>query len=306
VSAVVPAWNVAPYIRDAIDRALAQRQPLLEVIVVNDGSPDTNALDEVMRIYAGRPDVVYLSRPNGGPSAARNTGLQAARGELIALLDGDDHWDEHYLSAQLEQFAADPTLDLVYCDARLFGTGPLVGRTFMQAAPSAGAPTLEALIAMRCAIPTTCVVARRRAMLEAGAFDERFRRCEDYDLWMRMSARGARFGYHRAVLASHRIRSGSAAADRAAMFESQALVYEKLAGVLGPAHPAAPAVRRAQARAAADHALERAKRHLAERSYRAAAEDVDRAYAYYGTAKLGLARFGLRAAPAIVRRLYLR
>jgi hypothetical protein len=123
---------------------------------------------------------------------------------------------------------------------------------------------------------------------------------------MRMSVRGAKLAYHRGVHAWHRIRAGSAAADRAAMFEAQALVYEKIADLVGPGHPIATDLARALARARADHALERAKQHLVDRRYRAAAADVDRAYAYYGSAKLGIARWGILAAPALVRRLYLR
>jgi glycosyltransferase involved in cell wall biosynthesis len=306
VSVVIPAWNVAAYIGEAIDGALAQRYPSREVIVVNDGSPDVEALDAVMHGYEGLDEVRYVTQPNGGPSAARNTGVRLARGELVAFLDGDDYWEADYLDLQVERLRRDPAIDLVYCDAWLFGDGALAGRRFMEAAPSEGEPTFEALVSMRCAIPTTCVVARREAMIAAGLFDDRFRRCEDYDLWMRMSARGSRVAYHRAVPAWHRIRAGSAAADRAAMFEAQALVYEKLAGIVGSDHAVAGVLDRARARATADHALERAKQHLEGRRYRAAAADVDRAYAYYGTAKLGLARWGIVAAPALIRRLYLR
>jgi hypothetical protein len=141
-------------------------------------------------------------------------------------------------------------------------------------------------------------------MIAAGLFDLRFRRCEDFDLWVRMSARGATWTYHRAVLAWHRLRPGSAAADRAAMFESQARVYEKLGALLGPNHPSSAKVARALARSRADHALELAKQHLAGGRYHDAVCDLDRAYAFYGTAKLSLARLGLRAAPAVMRRLY--
>ncbi len=197
VSVVIPAWNVAPFIGEAIDSVLAQRYPNRELIVVNDGSPDAAQLDDVLARYADRREIRYLRQPNGGPSAARNLGIRHARGELIALLDGDDTWDPEYLSAQVDFLEQNPSLDVVYCDARLFGTGPLAGRTFMDGAPSSGDPTFERLIAMECAIPTTCVVARREAMVTAGLFDERFRRCEDYDLWLRMSAAGARFGYQR-------------------------------------------------------------------------------------------------------------
>ena len=306
VSVVIPAWNVAPFLAQAVESVLEQRYPHHELIVVNDGSPDSDALDAVMAPFEARPGVRYLRQPNAGPSAARNVGIQLARGEFVAFLDGDDCWDPDYLAAQLAMFEQDPGLDVVYCDARLFGTGALAGRTFMEGAPSRGEPTLERLIAMDCAVPTTCVVARRSMLLSAGLFDERFRRCEDYDLWLRMSAVGAKFGYQRRVLAWHRLHATSAAADRVAMFESQMRVYAALRDRLGPSHPAAAAAARAHARAAADFALARAKRHLAARRYREAADDVGRAQAYYGTPKLALARLAIRSAPALVRRLYMR
>jgi len=304
VSIVIPAWNVAPFIGAAIDHALAQHWSRREVIVVNDGSPDTPALDAAMRGYSGRADVTYLKQSNAGPSGARNTGIRAARGDLIAFLDGDDYWDAEYLARQVDHLERDAHLDLVYCDARLFGVGPLAGRTFMDGAPSNGEPTLERLIAMEVSVPTTCVVARRAAIERAGLFDERFRRCEDYDLWLRMSAMGSRMTFHRAVLAWHRLHAASAAADRTAMFESQALVYAKLQAMLGPGHPCAALVSQAFARASADAALERGKRHLAARRYREAAADLDAAHAFYGTRKLALARLALRGAPALVRKLY--
>ena len=90
------------------------------------------------------------------------------------------------------------------------------------------------------------------------------------------------------------------------MFESQMRVYAALRDRLGPSHPAAEAAARAYARAAADFALARAKRHLAAGRYREAAEDLGRAQAYYGTRKLALARLAIRSAPALVKRLYLR
>jgi glycosyltransferase involved in cell wall biosynthesis len=306
VSVVIPAWNVAPFIRDAVDSVLAQQYHDREVLVVNDGSPDSDVLDAVMRWYEGAAGVHYFRQSNGGPSAARNLGIRRAQGDLVAFLDGDDYWDPGYLSAQVARFQEDPALDVVYCDARLFGTGVLAGRTFMEGAPSRGEPTLERLIAMECAVPTTCVVAKRATLLAAGLFDERFRRCEDYDLWLRMSAGGAKFAYQRAVLAGHRVHSSSAAADRVAMFESQMAVYAALRERLGPGHPAAGVANRAYERASADFALARAKRHLAARRYREAADDLGQAHAYYGTPKLALARLAIRSAPALVRRLYVR
>jgi hypothetical protein len=119
-----------------------------------------------------------------------------------------------------------------------------------------------------------------------------------------MSARGSRFGYHRGVLAFHRLHSGSAAADGVRMFESQLVVYRKLEVLLGPSHQAAPLVREQIRRAEADLALERSKQLLMAGEYPQAAEALESARRFYRSGKLALASLGLRAAPGLVRRMY--
>lgn len=141
-------------------------------------------------------------------------------------------------------------------------------------------------------------------MLAVGGFDESLRRCEDYDLWLRMAAAGARMGYHRAVLASRRIHGSSAAADRAAMMESQVRVFGKLAAQLGPAHPATASALRQARRAEADRALELSKRQLRAGAYREARALLAEARRFYRSRKLALAALGLRAAPGLLRRFY--
>jgi glycosyltransferase involved in cell wall biosynthesis len=304
VSVIIPAWNAAAFLPSAVDSVLAQSFDDIEVIVVNDGSPDTAALERVIAPYRSDPRVRYLVQENQGPGGARNTGVLAATGRYVAFLDADDWWTPSYLAAQLEQVRTNPELDLVYCDALLVGTSPLAGRTFMATTPSEGAVTLESLIALRCNVPTTCTLARRDAIIGAGLFDPQLRRCEDFDLWLRMSAAGSRFGYHRAVLAHHRYHDASAAADGVRMFESQLVVYRKLADLLGPAHPASPAFAAQIRRAEADMALERSKQLLLSGEYPEAADALNAARRFYRSRKLALAELGLRTAPGLVRKLY--
>ena len=304
VSVVIPAWNVAGYIGSAIESVLAQTHPDCELIIVNDGSPDSPELDRVVRRYGPRPEVTYIVQKNGGPGAARNTGIRAAGGEFVAFLDGDDWWEPTYLATQMAHFQADPSLDLVFCDARLAGESPQAGRTYMETSPSRGPVTLESLITLDTNIPTTCTVVRRRAVIDAGLFDPAIRRCEDFDLWFRMSLGGARMTYHRAVLAAHRIHAASAAADGVAMFESQIRVYRKCAALLPAGHPAAGLLERQIRRAEADLALAEGKRQLLAREYRQAARSLNTARRFYPSPKLTWVWLGLHAAPALVRRWY--
>jgi glycosyltransferase involved in cell wall biosynthesis len=304
VSVIVPAWNVAHFIPAAISSVFAQSFTDLELIVVNDGSPDTAALEAALSPFRGRPNTHYLVQENRGPSAARNAGILHARGRFVAFLDADDGWEPTYLEQQLARFSDDQALDVVYCDARLTGDSPLAGRTFMDTTPSIGSVTLEALITLTCNVLTTCAVARREAVVSAGLFDAAIRRCEDFDLWLRMSVHGSRFAYHRAVLAFHRLHAASAAADGVRMFESQLVVYRKLQTLLSASHPSAPLVREQIRRAEADLALERSKQLLMAGEYPQAAEALDTARRFYRSRKLALASIGLRAAPGLVRRMY--
>src|SRR5215467_1463918 len=104
VSVIIPAYNTARYIGEALDSVFGQTYRDFEVIVINDGSPDTEALEAVLRPYLDR--IVYLKQENRGPAAARNLGIHQARGEYIAFLDSDDCWVEEYLARQMSMFDA--------------------------------------------------------------------------------------------------------------------------------------------------------------------------------------------------------
>ena len=90
VSVVIPAYNVGNLIAQTLDSVFAQRYRNFEVVVVNDGSPDTPALEAALAPFRDR--ITYVVQENAGPSAARNAGIEHSRGDLIAFLDGDDIW----------------------------------------------------------------------------------------------------------------------------------------------------------------------------------------------------------------------
>ena len=101
VSVIIPCYNQGKYLAEAIESALNQTYPHVEVIVVNDGSTDNTA--EVAARYAGR--ITYVEQENGGPSAARNAAIGVATGSLIAHLDSDDRWSPQKLERQVPMFA---------------------------------------------------------------------------------------------------------------------------------------------------------------------------------------------------------
>lgn len=175
VSVVIPAYNSAGCIRRAIDSALAQTTPPLEVIVVDDGSRDETG--EVVGAY---PEPVRLVRQeNGGPGAARNHGVRMARGEWIGLLDADDAWLPHKLAAQSEPTAG-PRTGVIH-------SAVLSGNT--QEIPERA--TFERLWS-RNVVKTSTVLVRKSAFEEVGGFDEdrALIGVEDYNLWLRLARAG--------------------------------------------------------------------------------------------------------------------
>ena len=132
VSVIIPAYNASKYIGEAINSVLEQTFASHEVIVINDGSPDTDELEQVLRPHLNH--IEYIRQENRGAAAARNTGLRRAKGEFVAFLDADDTWFPEFLKEQIELLTS-ANVDLVYSDALLFGESPLAGRTFMEVLP---------------------------------------------------------------------------------------------------------------------------------------------------------------------------
>jgi glycosyltransferase involved in cell wall biosynthesis len=229
VSVIIPTYNTAQYIGNALDSVFAQTVQDFEIIVINDGSPDTPQLTRVLAAYGDR--VRYIVQDNSGVSAARNAGVRAARAPLIATLDSDDSWEPDYLEVQLATLAADPTLDVVYPNAWIVGDHPHAGRLYMDVCPSHGPVTFEAIVTQRCNVFTS-VLARRDMLLRAGLYDEQARAAEDFELWVRVVAAGGRIGYHRRPLVRFSKRRGSLSSDPVWMTEQGMQVYDKLARVL--------------------------------------------------------------------------
>ncbi len=210
VSVIIPAYNIAPYIIETLDSVFAQTFTDYEVIVVNDGSPDTEEFEAALQPYLDR--IVYLKQQNGGASLARNAGLQAARGEFIAFLDGDDVWLPHYLEEQMN-FIQTRGCDLACADATFFGeshdTAPSYMIAWMNDAPEIGDFGFFELVDARRSVITSGVVARRKPILDIGLFDPELRRGQDFDLWLRLAAAGKSLSFQRKPLLKYRCRPNS-------------------------------------------------------------------------------------------------
>ncbi len=206
VSIIMPAYNVTPYIATAIQSVFAQSVSRYELIVVNDGCPDTEGLERVLAPFRHR--IQYIRQENAGVGAARRTAVLAASAPLIAQLDPDDWWSLDYLQVQLKLLESNPDVDLIYPNGSYFGDPPLEGKLLMDYAPSSGEVTLTRLLNGQVNIIYSALI-RKEAILKAGNFDPELRTSEDFDLWIRMLHSGNRIAYHQAPLLHYRLRKNS-------------------------------------------------------------------------------------------------
>jgi glycosyltransferase involved in cell wall biosynthesis len=301
VSVIVPSFNTAQYIVECLGSVFAQTYRDFEVIVVNDGSPDTPALERALEPFRER--IVYLTQKNMGLAAARNTAIRAARGRYIALLDSDDAWLPEYLEQQVAVLEQDASVDAVYPDGIIFGDHAQAGRTYMDVCPSDGPVTFEALITQRCNVLVSLLI-RREALFEAGLFDESLRSVEDFDLWARLLARGGRMTYHRQVLVRFRKRRGSLSSDPVWMAEHALIVLGKLDRTLSldPAQKRVLRDRMDYFRAALE--LARAKRAFFNLEWVLARSHIAQANTYFRSPRLTLASVGIRTVPGLLLKLY--
>lgn len=229
VSVIIPAYNVAPYIGATLDSVFSQTFADYEVIVINDGSPDTEELERELARFSDR--VNYLKQENRGASAARNAGLRAACGELVAFLDADDLWLPNYLNEQIK-FMLERDCDLVCADAKVFSDDSHKHQTYMETlmpdAPPAGDVTFIGLLSAAQSLITSGVVVRRERVFEAGLFDEALRNSQDFDLWLRLAQNGTRMAYQRQVLLRYRSRDDSLSGDEVNVHRRELRVLEKV------------------------------------------------------------------------------
>jgi glycosyltransferase involved in cell wall biosynthesis len=229
ISVIIPAYNIAPYIGETLSSVFAQTFADYEVIVINDGSPDTVELERALSGFRDR--IHYLKQENLGASAARNAGLQAARGEFIAFLDGDDLWLPNYLDEQIK-FIREHDCDLVCADASMFGETAPAGKTYMEwlmeTAPPIGRVSFRELISGQRCLITSGVIARRKLIVEAGLFDEALKTAQDYDLWLRLARSRARLMYQRAPLLHYRCHAGGLTGNLLNSFRRELRILDKV------------------------------------------------------------------------------
>jgi glycosyltransferase involved in cell wall biosynthesis len=230
VGVIVPVYGPAPYLEEALAGVFGQSPAPEDVVVVDDGSPSAVRVPET---FASRCRVLRRDR-RGGPGPARDTALAAISADWIACADADDVWRPGKLAAQLR--ALERSGEALLC----FGTAEIVGpdgRATGERWATLPAGVLEPgflgpVLYESNPIPTSSVVVRRDAVVEAGGFTGP-PLCEDWSLWLRLIERGASFVCAPDAVVSYRRHAGGMTADVAALAESSLLVHEAHAQLVG-------------------------------------------------------------------------
>ncbi|MDI6792176.1 MAG: glycosyltransferase [bacterium] len=236
VSVVIPSYNAAGYLPEAIDSVLAQTFKDYEVIVVDDGSTDNTR--EALATYQDK--IRYICQENAGPSPAKNKGIREAKGKFVAFLDADDIWLPEKLAFQMEIFEKNPEIALVHANVIRFGED-WTESDEAQWQERIAEPRRKFTgyifkpLLMDNLICTSAAVIKRSCFddRDIGFFDKDLVRSEDHDLWLRI-ARKHKIGYVDRLLVRHREHKASLSVNVDAFFEAKFLVFNRHAKYLAP------------------------------------------------------------------------
>ncbi len=214
ISVIIPAYNAAPYIAEAIESCLNQTRPPDEIIVVDDGSSDDTA--SIAASFS--PSVRLIRQKNAGVSAARNLAVESSSGEWIAFLDADDWFYPQKLELQERCAEQNPDAVLIYTAVQsVFLDGVKTGPIFTPP------EDLESELRYRCPFHICSVIMRRDAFDAIGGFDPTLRCIEDWDLWLRLAARFSlkTFAAVTEPLVAYRAVPGSLSSNAMRMFKAR-------------------------------------------------------------------------------------
>jgi glycosyltransferase involved in cell wall biosynthesis len=222
VSIIIPVYNGSNYLREAIDSALAQTYPRTEILVINDGSSDGGATEEIALSYGDR--IRYLKKENGGVSTALNLGIREMRGEYFSWLSHDDLYAPEKVAAEIElllKYPEETDLIALSADRQIDGKGEMLGakRSFpfaegeITVAEEALASLLQRTVFHGCAL-----LIPRTVFDRLGGFDETMRYSQDLLMWLRIFLAGYRLVYTDEPLVYGRVHGGQLTQTGRAIF----------------------------------------------------------------------------------------
>lgn len=229
ISAIVPTYNRRSVLPQAIESILSQTVPVSEIIVVDDGSTD-GTIEWLQDLARHIPSLKLIEQEHGGANRARNAGVSAAQGELLAFLDSDDAWEPEKLSRQLGRLGAEPDAVAAFTGIRLVG-----GRRERAFLPL-DRPSLLDLRCCNVLSSTSTALVRADALRKVGNFDEVLPSCQDWDLWFRLRQQGELVVVREALVTLGGSADNRISFNRQKVLAGHAAVFERLnAGVRDPA-----------------------------------------------------------------------
>ena len=201
ISVIIPAYNQAMYVSEAIRSVLGQTYPDFELIVVDDGSTD-----ETSQILAGfqDPRIRVIRQSNAGLSSARNTGLRESIAPLVTFLDADDYFLPDKLEVLSRYLENNLEIGLIVGKAIYIDH---TGRTLVEAGKPSTLLNLPELL-FENPICVSGILLRRNWLERVGVFDESLRACEDWDLWLRLLIEGCKMAWVENLVVAYRIHPG--------------------------------------------------------------------------------------------------
>lgn len=186
VSIVIPTYNRAKYLTQALDSVLQQTYQHFEIIVIDDGSTDDtkNVMEEYMKRFPNK--IKYFYEKNKGPAAARNRGINEAMGDYIAFLDSDDMWMPTKLAEQVEFLDHNKGVALVFTDIKKMKDNKIIKEASLGEEGVYNRNKFSELIE-KSFIFTPTVAVRKNILIEIGLFNEKYRAGEDYELYLRIA-----------------------------------------------------------------------------------------------------------------------
>ncbi len=180
VSAIIPTYNRAAYLHEAVESVLTQTYKNIEIIIIDDGSTE----EQEQFLYERAKTYRLIKQERRGVSAARNSGIVEATGEYIAFLDSDDLWDKKKIEKQVERMQSLPGVLIGHTDEIWIRNGIRVNP--MNKHKKCGGSIFLKCLPL-CLISPSSVIIRRELFDTVGLFDESLPACEDYDLWLRVT-----------------------------------------------------------------------------------------------------------------------
>jgi glycosyltransferase involved in cell wall biosynthesis len=294
VSVITPAWNAARHLPDTAASVRAQTLTDWEWVIADDGSTD-DTVRIVEEQAALDPRIRLVRCAHGGPSAARNAAMRAAKGAYFAFLDSDDIWSPDFLQSQVDVFARHPDTGLVTGNGYFLG-GPFDGRPARLVGGDCSELTLVNLIEDECSV-FIMTVFRREVFDAIGGFDESQWTSEDYDFWLRAALAGFIFRRNPTPLGRYRVRGDSLSRDRVRMIRGILHTFAKTQPRCVPGSAVRALVDRQIARWESELLLEESKVALERRDFTTAADRLSALYSRTGGPLVGATAWLAEHAP---------